>query len=67
VPLGLLTLERLGREAGGARGYPIAYATSVGWPELGLRDLGMAPTAPCNLYHFVGYPGVAITVGATGD
>src|SRR5262245_15402591 len=62
VPLGLLTLERLGRDHGGAVGQPVAYGTSIGWPELGLRDAGMAPTAPSNLYHFVGYPGVAITV-----
>lgn len=61
VPLGLLTLERLTREQGGAVGHPVAYGTSVGWPELGLRDIGMSPTAPCNLYHFVGYPGVAFT------
>jgi len=63
VPLGLLTLERLARASGGATGYPVAYGTSVGWPELGLRDIGMSPTAPSNLYHFVGYPGVAFTVG----
>ena len=62
IPLGLLTLERIARAAGGATGHPIAYGTSVGWPELGLRDLGMAPTSPSNLYHFVGYPGVAFTV-----
>lgn len=66
VPLGLLTLERLARGAGGATGHPVAYGTSVGWPELGLRDIGMAPTSPSNLYHFVGYPGVAFTVGGEG-
>jgi hypothetical protein len=63
VPLGLLTLERLARDLGGASGHPVAYATSVSGPELGLRDVGMAPTSPSNLYHFVGYPGVAFTVG----
>jgi AmmeMemoRadiSam system protein B len=61
VPLGLLTLERLSRGSGGSVGHPVAYGTSVGWPELGLRDLGMVPSAPSNLYHFVGYPGVAFT------
>jgi MEMO1 family protein len=66
VPLGLLTLERLARDSGGAVGHPVAYGTSVGWPELGLRDIGMAPTAPSNLYHFVGYPGSAFTVGGPG-
>ena len=65
VPLGLLVLERLGGKLGGATGRAVAYGTSIGWPELGLRDLGMSPTAPSNLYHFVGYPGVAITVAAS--
>ena len=63
VPLGMLTLERVARGLGGASGHPVAYATSVSAPELGLRDIGMAPTSPSNLYHFVGYPGVAFTVG----
>lgn len=62
VPLGLLLLERVARAGGGAVGHPVAYGTSVGWPELNLRDLGIAPEAPCNLYHFVGYPGVAFTL-----
>jgi len=61
VPLGLLTLERATRSAGGATGHPVAYSTSIGSPLLELRDVGMAPTAPSNLYHFVGYPGVAFT------
>ena len=63
VPLGLLLLERIGRESGGAFGHPVAYGTSVGWPQLDLRELGITPGAPCNLYHFVGYPGVAFTLG----
>ncbi|MBI1798003.1 MAG: AmmeMemoRadiSam system protein B [Candidatus Eisenbacteria bacterium] len=63
VPLGLLTLERLTRDAGGAIGRPVAYGTSIGRPEVGLRDIGMAPSSPSNLYHFVGYPGVAYTTG----
>jgi AmmeMemoRadiSam system protein B len=66
VPLGLLILERLTREAGGAQGVPIAYGTSIGWPEVGLRDIGMAPSAPSNLYHFVGYPGVAYLARPAG-
>ncbi|MFI5372081.1 MAG: AmmeMemoRadiSam system protein B [Candidatus Eisenbacteria bacterium] len=66
VPLGLLTLARVTRDSGGAVGHPVAYGTSVGWPELGLRDVGMAPTSPCNLYHFVGYPGATFTVAAPG-
>lgn len=62
VPLGMLLIERVARPSGGALAQPIAYATSVGSPELNLRDLGISPGAPCNLYHFVGYPGVCFTV-----
>jgi AmmeMemoRadiSam system protein B len=61
VPLGLLVIERLA--GGAATGHPVAYGTSVGWPELDLRDVGMNPDSPSNLYHFVGYPGVAVTAG----
>jgi len=61
VPLGLLILERLTRDVGGAEGSAVAYGTSIGWPEVGLRDIGMTPSSPSNLYHFVGYPGVAYT------
>ncbi len=63
IPLGLLTLQQLARDGGGATGWPVAYATSISGPELGLRDLGMQPSSPSNLYHFVGYPGAAFTVG----
>lgn len=63
VPLGLLTLEHLTRNTGGATGHAVAYGTSIGWPELGLRDIGMVPSSPSNLYHFVGYAGVAFTSG----
>lgn len=31
---------------------------SVGWPELDLRDLGIAPEAQCNRDPVVGHPGV---------
>jgi AmmeMemoRadiSam system protein B len=61
VPLGLLVLERATRESGGLMGNPIAYATSVGWPELPVKSLGLGETAPSSLYHFVGYPAVAFT------
>ena len=62
VPLGLLALERVARDRGGATGWPVAYATSISGPELGLRSVGMSPSSPANLYHFVGYPGAAFTV-----
>lgn len=38
-------------------GTPIAYSTSVGAPSLPSKT-GLSSTAPSNLYHFVGYPGV---------
>jgi AmmeMemoRadiSam system protein B len=63
VPFGLLLLERMARGAGGAAGHPVAYATSVGAPELPVRDVGLGETAPANLYHFVSYPAVAFTLG----
>jgi hypothetical protein len=59
----MLTLARAARDQGGATGWPVAYATSISTPELGLRAVGMTPSSPANLYHFVGYPGAAFTVG----
>lgn len=61
IPLGLLALSRLGRELGlPLEARPLAYATSVGAPELPVRGDGLGETAPANLYHFVGYPSVAV-------
>jgi AmmeMemoRadiSam system protein B len=61
VPFGLLLLERLvPLREGDLRARPVAYATSVGWPELPVRDVGLGETAPANLYHFVSYPAVAL-------
>ena len=62
VPMGLLLLERVTRDLGKPVGHPLAYATSVGWPELPVREVGLGVTAPANLYHFVSYPAVAFTV-----
>lgn len=45
---------------------PVAYATSVGWPELPAEGLGVGRTAPANLYHFVGYPGIVLTQEKSG-
>lgn len=64
IPLGLVALERLGRDLGvPLEARPLAYATSVGAPELPVRGDGLGETAPANLYHFVGYPAMAV-VGA---
>ena len=57
IPFGLMVLEMMG----GARGWPIAYATSAGSPQLGLEPLGFGVTAPASDSHFVGYPAVAYT------
>ena len=65
IPFGLLLLERATAALGLPTpvGHPLAYGTSIGTPELPVKDLGMGATAPANLYHFVGYPAVAYTVG----
>ncbi len=64
IPFGLLLLHHLVAATGGPPpvGQPVAYATSVGWPELPVRTLGLGATAPANLYHFVSYPAVAYTL-----
>lgn len=65
VPLGLVALGRLGRDLGvPLEGRPLAYATSVGAPELPVRGDGLGETAPANLYHFVGYPSLAVVPSA---
>lgn len=58
IPFGMLLLRQTAKAMGlGAPvGKPLAYATSVGAPELRLREVGLGETAPANLYHFVGYP-----------
>jgi hypothetical protein len=37
----------------------MALGVSVDTPELDLRGVGVGPTAPANLYHFVTHPAVA--------
>jgi AmmeMemoRadiSam system protein B len=65
IPLGLVALSRLGRDLGvPLEARPLAYATSVGVPELPIRGDGLGETAPANLYHFVGYPSLAIVRSA---
>lgn len=65
IPMGMLFLERLAKDLGltAVVGHPITYNTSIGAPELPVRDIGLGQTSPANLYHFVGYPAVAFTVG----
>ncbi|MCU1281348.1 MAG: hypothetical protein JWM53_4894 [bacterium] len=61
VPFGLVFLAETARQLGLAplRGVPLALGVSVDTPELKVRDVGVAPTAPANLYHFVTQPAVA--------
>jgi AmmeMemoRadiSam system protein B len=65
VTLGTLlvgeTARRLGLPA--PRGVPVALGVSVDTPELAVRDLGVGPTAPANLYHFVTHPALAFVPG----
>ncbi|MGC8917188.1 MAG: AmmeMemoRadiSam system protein B [Thermoanaerobaculum sp.] len=61
IPFGYLLADTA---FGGVVAHPVAYATSVGWPELPAKGLGLDRTAPANLYHFVGYPGVVLASGA---
>lgn len=64
IPFGLLLLRETARHLGQAppTGHPVAFGTSIGAPEVPVRDLGMGATAGASLYHFVSYPGVAYTV-----
>ena len=61
IPFGMLLLRQTSKSLGLAQpvGMPVAYATSVGAPELRVRGTGMGETAPASLYHFVGYPAAA--------
>ena len=65
IPFGLLLLDATARDLGQPApiGIPVAFGTSLGFPELPVKPLGMGATAPANLYHFVSYPGVAFTAG----
>jgi AmmeMemoRadiSam system protein B len=65
VPLGALLIEATARKLGlgTPRGIPLALGVSVDTPELAIRDAGMGPTAPANLYHFVTHPAVAFVAG----
>jgi AmmeMemoRadiSam system protein B len=62
IPFGLLLLEATARALGAPtpRGIPVAFGSSIGFPQLPVAGLGV--TAEANLFHFVSYPGVAYTV-----
>jgi MEMO1 family protein len=56
------TARRLGLKA--PRGVPVALGVSVDTPELAVRALGIGPTAPANLHHFVTHPAIAFVPGS---
>jgi hypothetical protein len=64
IPFGLLLLGETASALGlpAPTGTPISYSTSVGQPELPLREAGLGETAPANLYHFVGFPAAAYAI-----
>ncbi len=68
IPLGLMVLAETARGLGLATpvGTPVALGFTVDTPELPVRAIGMGPTAPASLYHFVSAPAVAFTVGRSG-
>ena len=65
VTLGTLLVAETARALGSPapRVLPIALGVSVDTPELAVRDAGLGPTAPANLYHFVTHPALAFVPG----
>ena len=61
VTFGTILIEHTAHKLGlpAPRGVPVALGVSVDTPELPVRDLGVGPTAPANLYHFVTHPAIA--------
>lgn len=68
LPFGLRLIGETARRLGLAppRGVPIALGVSVDTPELKVRDAGLGPTAPANLYHFVTHPAIAFVAAPEG-
>jgi AmmeMemoRadiSam system protein B len=65
VTLGTLLIGETAKQMGLSppRTLPLALGVSVDTPELAVRDLGVGPTAPANLYHFVTHPALAFVPG----
>ena len=63
VTAGTLLMERVSQALGTPLdAVPVALGVSVDTPELPVRDVGVGPTAPANLYHFVTLPAVAYAI-----
>jgi MEMO1 family protein len=65
VTLGTLLVAETAKALGLStpRAVPLALGVSVDTPELPVRDVGVGPTAPANLYHFVTHPALAFVPG----
>ena len=65
VTLGTMLVDETARALGLStpRVVPVALGVSVDTPELAVRELGVAPTNPANLYHFVTHPALAYVPG----
>lgn len=65
VPFGLMLMAEAARRQGSSAvtGHPVAFGTSIGFPQVPVKDLGLGATAEANLFHFVSYPGAAFTLG----
>ena len=63
VTLGTLLVGEIAKRMGlvAPKTVPVALGVSVDAPELAVRDVGLGPTAPANLYHFVMHPALAFT------
>lgn len=62
VTLGTLLVAQIAKRLGLATPKTVpALGVSVDAPELAVRDVGIGPTAPANLYHFVVHPALAFT------
>ncbi|MDF1663354.1 MAG: AmmeMemoRadiSam system protein B [Planctomycetota bacterium] len=62
VPFGLSFMRQLLKRDGKQLfGHPLYYETSISLPRLALQSTRLGLTAPADLYHFVGYPGLVYT------
>jgi MEMO1 family protein len=61
VTLGAMLITETARKMGlgATQVVPLALGVSTDKPELEVRDLGIGPTAPANLNHFVTHPALA--------
>lgn len=67
IPFGLLLLRAAAAELGfTARAEALCYGTSIDPPALALPETKLGVTAPADLRHFVGHPGMLFTKEGAG-